>query len=232
MGKIGHGYGSEWHLLRYLGRHRAALTRRILEEVGGESLQWPDAPFASKAPFDAEWKGVDFLPEGHPGRAVWVKTWPQTGNVPNWDAVGLLTRNSAPEWLLIEAKAHLHETRSSCTAKPHGGLEDIKSALGVVKQALGAAGACDWLNGYYQFCNRVALLHFLQTQEISARLLFIYFTGDEGDTRRCCPQDSAGWSAELRRLEEHVGLPPGHALADRIHKLFVPVTLGGPAFAV
>ena len=31
MGKIGYTYGSEWHLLRYLGYHRNELNRQIEE---------------------------------------------------------------------------------------------------------------------------------------------------------------------------------------------------------
>src|SRR4030067_1741802 len=31
MGRIGHAYGSEWHLLRYLGRYRKLLDRTIQE---------------------------------------------------------------------------------------------------------------------------------------------------------------------------------------------------------
>ena len=30
MGMMGDGYGSECHLLRYLGRHRALLNQRVL----------------------------------------------------------------------------------------------------------------------------------------------------------------------------------------------------------
>ncbi len=149
--------------------------------------------------------------------------WPQTGNVHNWDAVGILTRNGAHEWLLVEAKAHLHEMRSSCTAKPKGGLDQIRCALQAVKEALGVDGARDWLNGYYQYCNRIAVLHFLHTHRVPARLVFVYFTGDKGDGRRTCPQDAAKWSDELCRLEERVGLPLGHPLAQYVHKLFLPV---------
>ena len=163
------------------------------------------------------------LPDGHPARAAWCNAWPQTGNVPNWDAVGILTGNGISEWLLVEAKAHLSEARSSCTAKPQGGLSDIKRALEAVKDDLGVASTHDWLNGYYQYYNRIALLHFLSVQMVPARLVFIYFTGDKRVAREACPWDSAGWFKELRRLDEHIGLPPGHVLADRIHKLFLPV---------
>lgn len=41
MGEMGMGYGSECHLLRYLGRHRRALDARILE-VEAIACRWPE----------------------------------------------------------------------------------------------------------------------------------------------------------------------------------------------
>jgi hypothetical protein len=224
LAKIGYGYGSEWHLLRYLGRHRERLNQAVLATIGGESVEWRDAPLQAKPPFDAEWKGVDFLGSDHPVRAAWLKSWPQTGNVPNWDAVGTLSSGGAGEWLLVEAKAHLAELGSSCGAKPQGGLARIHSALDQTKLALGVELGCNWLEGYYQYCNRVAMLHFLQTQSVSARLLFIYFTGEKHEGWSC-PADAKGWSDALKLMDKQVGLSAGHPLARRIHRLFLPVTM-------
>lgn len=42
MAPIGYGYGSEWHLLYYLGRRRASFTRLVQEEVNCVQLQWCD----------------------------------------------------------------------------------------------------------------------------------------------------------------------------------------------
>ena len=81
----------------------------------------------------------------------------------------------------------------------------------------------DWLSGYYQFCNRVAVLHFLNSHDVPA-LLLVYFTGDtfrEGSAD--CPADEEGWQEALAKQAEHVGLPDQHPLSDRTHKLFLPV---------
>src|SRR5690348_14631823 len=93
VGKIGYGYGSEFHLLRYLGRHRHCLNRRIEEKSGGKVRDWLDFAFAGDGG-DTEWKGVDFLEAGSAMISAWKRFWPQTGNVPNWDAVGLLDSDS------------------------------------------------------------------------------------------------------------------------------------------
>lgn len=66
MGKIGCGYGSEWHLQRYLGRHRELLREEILSITGGDDIQWLDFNFSnSNEPLmrDRELKGVEFLDE-------------------------------------------------------------------------------------------------------------------------------------------------------------------------
>ncbi|TGT35909.1 MULTISPECIES: hypothetical protein [unclassified Mesorhizobium] len=81
----------------------------------------------------------------------------------------------------------------------------------------------NWLNGYYQFANRLAVLNFLHEQQVAARLLFIYFIGDKGDARRSCPASEAEWKAPLLRQKQHLGLPSDHPLHDRVHSIFLQV---------
>jgi len=225
MAEMGMGYGSECHLLRYLGRHRRLLEKRILEATGTEIASWLDYPFdPSKEWLDGELKGLEFLPAGDPIHNVWKQVWPQRGNPPNWDAVAQTKANGLTEWLLVEAKANIQELRSSCQASPSGGLPLISDTLSRAKVALGVAADRDWLNGYYQYCNRLAVLEFLNRHNVPARLLFIYFTGDKGDAARMCPANAVAWNAELLRQNAHVGLAMDHPLADRIHRLFLSVS--------
>src|SRR5579862_3664313 len=86
MGKMGDGYGSEFHLLRYLGYHRSALSRAVEKQTGGRVIDWLDCAFGGKEKLDRECKGVDFLDSVPDVKSAWLKFWPQTGNVPNWDA--------------------------------------------------------------------------------------------------------------------------------------------------
>ena len=223
MGKIGYGYGSECHLLRFMGRHRRLLNQRVLEVVGGDSIDWCDFGFHPTRPWpDAEIKGLGFLQPDDPARIAWKQWWPQGRGIHNWDAVGQIRFGEVEEWLLVEAKANLEELRSDCGAKSPTNRPKIERALAETKQALSVPEDRDWLNGYYQFCNRVAVLYFLNQHGVPARLLHIYFLGDP---RRTCPCDQDGWQEALQLQEEHVGLPEGHKLEGRIHKLFLPIVL-------
>lgn len=223
---IGYGYGSEWHLLRWMGRHRQEFDRLVLAAIGNgaAALDWLDSAWNRGAVWpDAEIKGLDFLPVAHPARIDWEQKWPQTGNVPNWDAVGrLLLGDGSTEWVLVEAKAHVGELKSSCGAKANGGRPLIKRFLDDAKQALGVPVSHDWLTDHYQYANRVANLHFLQANGVSARLLMICFTGD----RRpgwSCPVNQQAWQPALQKAKAHLGLSSGHGLANRIHELYLPV---------
>ncbi|MDY6847012.1 MAG: hypothetical protein SVP52_07740, partial [Chloroflexota bacterium] len=64
MGKIGHGYGSDWHLLRFLGYHREYFTKQILTEIGGDAIFWLDFKFSyknKKCGRDTEYNGLEFI---------------------------------------------------------------------------------------------------------------------------------------------------------------------------
>ena len=119
MAEIGSGYGSECHMLRYLGRHRELLNRHVRAEIPAESIDWLDFPFDARRIWrDGEWKGLDFLARESPARRAWSQLWPSRGNPPNWDAIGQAAIGGKREWILVEAKANVEELRSTCGAKP------------------------------------------------------------------------------------------------------------------
>jgi hypothetical protein len=191
MGKIALGYGSEWHLLRYLGRHRHYLNKEIEKQTGGETIEWCDFKFGSRDNYyDAELKGIEFCSNNLTIVEAWTKFWPQTGNTQNWDAVGRLEINGEKHWLLVEAKSHVEELISECGAKREGGLGQIEKAFKETKSAFGVDDDRDWLKPYYQYCNRLATLHFMRKHSISAKLIFIYFTGDKFENKECPPNES------------------------------------------
>ena len=230
MGKMGNGYGSECHLLRWMGRHRKKFDEEVLSAIGcpySLAVDWEEFGFQKGGGFwpDEEIRALDFLGPQHQARKKWQMEWPQTGNVPNWDAVGRLPLNSGEsEWLLVEAKAHLGELKSSCGAKDKKGASwaKIETFLARTKTALGVPASANWMEGHYQYANRLALLDFLLRNEVQARLIFIYFTGDSRKGWQC-PSNQRGWFSALADLKTHLALSKNHSLADRTHDIYLPV---------
>ena len=75
MAKIGNGYGSEYHLMRWMGRHRNLFDQSVSESVGrpGSPIHWLDFNFAPNNPWpDIELKGL---------KSKWQKFWPTQGGV-------------------------------------------------------------------------------------------------------------------------------------------------------
>ena len=241
MSTIGRGYGSEWHLLRYLGYHRAELNRAVAAAAPGvTAVEWLDARFeADAAPFerdppgrlDREIEGFDFLP-AHQRRRL-APAWPRTGSPPCWDAVARIDVAGEGCWLIVEAKSHLGELRSACKARSEavgGGRGRILATFDRVQAELGIkAGAEAWMAPYYQFCNRVAFLHLLDRMDIPTRLLFIYFVGDRFPPARSasCPGTPDGWLPALATMDAHTGWSAANPLAPRVHRIFLPVA--GPS---
>jgi hypothetical protein len=224
MAALNAKYGSELHLLRMLGRHRDYFDRRVREVTGADAIEWLDFPSGEtrrdeegRVLWDREWQHVQFLDDGDPARKAWDAAWPTHRVGPNWDAIGRLRYGTAQEWLLVEAKANVQELKSECRATGRESVDLIRNTLDRTKAALGVAATADWLRPYYQFCNRLAVLHVLNSAETPARLLFVYFHGDTGDARRTCPAPAAAWDEPLAELHRHVGLPATHPLCDRIH---------------
>jgi hypothetical protein len=233
MGKIGFGYGSEWHLLRYLGYHREYLSLRTLEITGGKSLEWLDINFSNiNKPLkdDKEFIGIEFINDSRVQKN-WKLFWPQTGNSQNWDAVGKIHFGSYDEWVLVEAKGYIGELISRCGAKNAQSKQKIHVALEKACQAFGnqSKPVENWLEPYYQYANRLGVLYFLMNECIpseNARLLFIYFYG-ENRVNLECPQNELEWLPAIEKVYDRLGININFELTKRIHHLFLPVNLLG-----
>jgi len=230
LAHIGYGYGSEWHLLHELGRRRAAFTREVERVTHCSETQWLDNEETVDEKTGKlkvrEPKGLEFLAPTDRARLEWERLWPQSGNVHNWDAVGRGQIAERTTWTLLEAKAHIGELSSSCTAKSPDSIRRIDAVLEETKRALGVPDAAAWAEGYYQYSNRLALLHFLTTHGVDAHLVFVYFLDDRTDIGRAgreCPASEPEWREALAAQDSHVALPSTSPLRERVHRLFVPV---------
>ncbi len=225
MAHMGDGYGSECHLLRWMGRHRNLFDQRVSAAVGmpGSALKWMDFGFHERNPWpDSELRGLEFLYHIPNLKANWQEFWPTGKGIHNWDAVGWIGEEPHSELLLLEAKAHVAELKSSCGAKNPNSVQKIDRAMDKSKKFLCANPKADWKQGYYQTANRVATLNFLTGEGIAARLLFVYCLGDSGSESRQCPRTEEEWTPAINAQWRELGAT-SDGLPDRIHKLFLPV---------
>lgn len=233
MGKIGYGYGSEWHLLRHLGYHRDYLSQKVLGSVGGNALKFEDFEFSTEnAPLkdDKEFIGLEFV-QGEHIQEKWKSFWPQTGNVQNWDAIGQVYFDNKYEWLLVEAKGHIGEIKSTCGATNPKSKQKIYSALEKTSKAFGnqSKPIDNWLTPYYQYANRLAVLYFLLKEcnpPVKARLLFIYFYGDSRIDAEC-PQSEQEWLPAIQSMSDWLGIDKSSELSQQVHYLFLPINPAG-----
>jgi hypothetical protein len=249
MGTIGSGYGSEWQILRFLGRHRQFWNQMITELLtedgvrGIARIDWCEFPFSAEtSTHDQELKGMDFLEESK--RVTWKQSfWPDASapdvdrdGIQSWDAVGRLYYTDSPqgEWLLVEAKAHESELFASLPCRAGGDRRAmITTSLKLTFLAMGCAEA-DWgsrrdawlATGNYQIANRLASLHFLRhVVRQPARLLFVYFLNDRLEGKQC-PATARPWIKHLLQMYGNMGIPFEHSFRPFVHYLCVDVRNG------
>lgn len=186
MVQIGHGYGSEWQLLRFLGHHRDLLESEITKQLklsNGSHFKWLDFEFGDRTKSisgDEEIKGLNFLK-----KLVFLKNitsmpipfdeYPSGWqNSQSWDAIVIINDTV----YLVEAKAHIDEI--SVNEENNGGKsqEQIFSFMSEQLKAFGCTADIKkekWLGKYYQMANRLAVAAYLNNKGIPTKVLYIYF---------------------------------------------------------
>lgn len=231
MGKLGYGYGSEFHLLRWMGRHRAEFDKRVCEALNVTDVKWFDFKFDPKREIpDRELIGLEFIKE-HPlvkddqrfadALEEFKGSWPQRGNQMNWDAVGM----AGDTYILCEAKAHIGEIERE--HKDDDSTRSAKDRIAAFKFAQKEIGVCgsanDWFHKFYQMANRLYMLALLKKCNIRAMLLNIYFCGDcfRG---RDCPKNAEEWRRKIIDEEyKTLGITGNPFVKERVKDLFLPV---------
>lgn len=108
------------------------------------------------------------------------KFWPS--NHPSWDAVGIKTKPDKTQTLyLFEAKGHINETKSKCTAKDPDSIKTIKNSLEYTHDLINKNHNYDenvWLDQYYQLGNRLATLEYLKEKGIDVILVLLNIVDD------------------------------------------------------
>ncbi len=123
--------------------------------------------------------------------------WPIRG--PQWDFFGIAGQTV----LLGEAKSHISEVISHCSAKSIDSRTKIQAALDETKRALGIKSPTSWLSPYYQYANRIAHLQFLLCHHVDAYLIFVNFTND---TTMPDPATAAQWQGAMSLVHASLGI--------------------------
>jgi hypothetical protein len=145
--------------------------------------------------------------------------------------VGRIHFDNQDEWLLVEAKGHVGEIKSSCGATNPLSQKKIYSAIEKTSQVFGnpSEPIKNWLEPYYQYANRLSVLYFLMKEcnpAVNARLLFIYFYGENMENA-ICPQNEQECLPEIQKMNKRLGVNKDCELAQRVHSLFLPVNPAG-----
>lgn len=235
MASIGYGYGSEWNLLRFMGRHRKLLERTILDSAALEGrVEWLDFDLVVDGRWlDIELTGLKFLSQEHLAvQEEFRRSWPQTGTPVTWDAVAWLEKSDQNrELLLFEAKAHLGELTSDGTKAGTHSRERINQALNTVKTELEVDHTADWLGKYYQHANRLFILSLTNKLGLPSRLVNLYFINDrfyqcrDGvESERTdinIARSESDWKNAIEERRRTLKLPERHRLSDRVHNVFI-----------
>ena len=231
MSKIGYGYGSECHLLRWMGRHRNSFDKAVSLAIhldgNDKIIKWVDFGFNDKKSnwFDSEPTRLDFLKD-EKTRTEWK--WPKSGNQQNWDVVGYIesvknpTQELSKDIILLEAKAHVDEANTSCQA---GIASFIKIKEIFQKTAIDLnirnfdKVEDSWLHKYYQTANRLATYNYLKVSGYNPHLVFLYFINDQ-HKGKTCPSQVSEWENVLSIQNKDMGIDEVF-INERVYNLFI-----------
>jgi hypothetical protein len=225
MAKLGLGYGSEFHLMRFLGRHRHDLDSLILKEIDyqNNNIEWKDFLYDQKLEIpDREYIGTEFL-KNEPNFSMieknWTDFWPSKKHAQNWDAIGKIGN----EWLLVEAKAKKDEIISTSQASPES-LKIIKNRMDDLKNKYNIQTTNDWTKKYYQKANRILFFNFLKESNIQAKLIFVYFIN--GYLKNGIQEGIASqkeWLNIIKEQDAYLGIENNELLKKNIVNVFIDV---------
>ncbi len=183
---MGLGYGSEFQLLRFMGRHRHELERTIIDAlqekqqtINDKNFDWLDFEYSDVNKVitgDRELYGLSFL-EKKIDKGLYDKITSALqkagsfiNNWQHWDAVFVLDDC----FYFVEAKAYPGELYST---NDHGGSskKEILNFMRENMQPYDIEVDENWLDSYYQFANRISMMAFLNQNGLNAKAIYIYF---------------------------------------------------------
>lgn len=177
MAKMGFGYGSEWQLLRMLGRHQNYLNELIINKFNGDltkrdskTIEWLDFKFSASK--DLELRGSDIFKTYNISKEI-----PKILSDTSWDCIG----KYGDKLLLCEAKSHFGELPAKSQAKESSLIEydrflnDCLDFYQIDKAKYKEV----WIKKSYQLGNRLVMNYYLnQVLHINSIIVYILFLND------------------------------------------------------
>jgi hypothetical protein len=154
----------------------------------------------------------------------WVNGKVNPRGTPHWDALARVPlADGTYGAVMVEAKAHRGELvkRNDKSKADAASLKKITKSLAVARDYYGvAATAPAWESRYYQFCNRLAHLWWMNEQaNVPAWVVWLLIVDDPvWRDRMTAPQ----WHDAFEAIKRDVGLSSRHGLADRISVVYLP----------
>lgn len=141
--------------------------------------------------------------------------WPKNG--PQWDGLAVVNGiNGEKGFLLVEAKAHLDETKSDLKAVSNQSINKIKKSISRTQEYYGI-GTNDWTKNYYQLGNRIAYLYFMnEILKIPTWLVLINFTG--GEYKKT---ELHEWLKHYNQIYTSMGIRLNSKLLNNIIQIFI-----------
>ena len=143
---------------------------------------------------------------------------------PHWDALARVPLVNGEGAVMVEAKAHRGElVKPNDNSKANeDSLEKIRKSFGEVRDYYGIAKTvAPWETRYYQFCNRLAHLYWMNERaKMPTWLVWVLIVDDPAwpDDALSAPQ----WHEAFEMIKSEVGLPAHHPLEDRISVVYLP----------
>jgi len=141
--------------------------------------------------------------------------WPKNG--PQWDALG---KSYSEKIFLVEAKSHIPELISTLKAINKDSRNKILESLEETRKSFGVNNDFDWSKTFYQYANRLAHLHLLRKNKISAFMINVNFFND---SEVGGPMSAAEWRGAIRLLHRCLGLKE-QLLKNKVIEVYIDIT--------
>ncbi|MGE7604416.1 hypothetical protein ACQKL5_18370 [Peribacillus sp. NPDC097675] len=178
--------GSQYWLQEYVNNRQEELNNLILMSSPSlltfldkeRSIQWK-SPLRETGyqEYRNEFLELENVRKGR--RIELEKYWPRMG--PQWDGyAAAVGKNGQKGFVLVEAKAHVKEMKSSIRAKDLESRFMIENTMKETMEAMGSRAPIEvWQNRYYQLANRLAYLYILnEKMGIPTWLVLVNFLDD------------------------------------------------------